>query len=218
MSRRTNLHSGKDSKKRIYSGKYALSGIVYCGICSEIYRRVYWYKRGCKIAVWRCVSKLEEKGSDCSSPTINDETLQNAVVRAINEVIGSREEFLLVLQENINTVLSEEYDKNTVEIDKRMDELQKEMLKLAMSKSDYNTVADEIYRLRELKQNILTDSAERQGKRQRIAELEEFLSEQEYKMEVYDELLVRKLIEKVTVFEDKLTIKLKSCIEINVEI
>ncbi|WMJ86778.1 recombinase family protein [Anaerocolumna sp. MB42-C2] len=217
MSRRVNLHSGKDGKKRTYSGKYALSGIVYCG-CGEIYRRVHWNNRGCKSIVWRCVSRLEEKGSDCSSPTVNEEKLQKAVRRAINEVIGSRDEFLSILQENIATVLSEEYDKNTAEIDKRLEELQQEILQLAISKSDYNTVADEIYRLRELKQNSLADNAERQGKRQRIAEMEEFLSVQEYKMDEYDEQLVRKLIEKVTVHEDKLTIELKSCIEIDVEI
>lgn len=48
--------------------------------------------------------------------------------------------------------------------------------------------------------------------------MEKFLSGQEYRMEEYDEQLVRKLIENVTVFEDKLTIELKSCIEIDVEI
>lgn len=35
---------------------------------------------------------------------------------------------------------------------------------------EYQTVADEIYRLRDLKQNILAENAEREGKRQRIAE------------------------------------------------
>jgi DNA invertase Pin-like site-specific DNA recombinase len=218
MARRSNLQSGKDGKKRIYSGKYALSGIVYCGFCSDIYRRVYWYKKGHKIAVWRCVSRLEEKGSDCSSPTIYEETMQKAVVKAINEVIGSREEFLSILKKNISTILSEEYDKNTADIDKRLEELQQEILQLAISKSDYNIVADEIYRLREIKQNTLVENADRQGKRQRITEMEVFLSKQEYRLEEYDEQLVRKLIEKVTIFEDRMTIELKSNFEIDVSL
>lgn len=218
MARRTNLHSGKDGKKRVYSGKYALSGIIYCGCCHEIYRRVHWNNRGCKSIVWRCVSRLEEKGSDCPSPTINEETLQKSVVKAMNEVLDSREEFMSILQENIATVLSEEYDKNTVDIEKRLVGLQQEILQLAISKSDYKTVADEIFRLREIKQNALAENAERQGKRQRIAEIEEFLSKQKYKMEEYDEQLVRKFIEKITVYENKVTIELKSLININVEI
>lgn len=68
-------------------------------------------------------------------------------VNAINEVIGSREEFLSILQDNIAMALSEEYDKNTADIDKILEELQQEILQLAISKSDYNAVADKIYRL-----------------------------------------------------------------------
>lgn len=72
------------------------------------------------------------------------------------------------------------------------------------------------YRLREQKQNALVENAEREGRRQRIAEMTEFLSEQSNRLKVYDEQLVRKLIEKVTVFDDNLTIEFKSGVEIDV--
>lgn len=58
--------------------------------------------------------------------------------------------------------------------------LQKELLKQEKSKNDYDDVADEIYRLRELKQNVLVKNAEREGKRQRIAEMTDFLKEHSY--------------------------------------
>lgn len=77
-------------------------------------------------------------------------------------------------------------------------------------------MADEIYRLRELKQNALIENAEREGKRQRIDEMTDFLNEQSCELEEYDEQLVRRLIEKVTVFDDKLTIEFKSGVEIDV--
>ena len=79
-------------------------------------------------------------------------------------------------------------------------------------------MADEIYRLRELKQNALVENAEREGKRQRIAEMTDFLNEQSYELEEYNEQLVRRLIEKVTIYEDKLTVEFKSGIEIDIEI
>ncbi|WP_341876551.1 recombinase zinc beta ribbon domain-containing protein [Defluviitalea saccharophila] len=186
--------------------------------CGEIYRRVHWNNRGYKSIVWRCVSRLEEKGSDCTSPTINEETLQTAVVKAINEVLASKNTFLSILQDNIATVLNEENDKATDEIDRKLDELQNELLRLANSKADYNEVADEIYRLRELKQNALVENAEREGRRQRIAEMTDFLNEQSCKLEEYDEQLVRRLIEKVTVFDNKLTIEFKSGVEIDLNI
>ncbi|MGU8378171.1 hypothetical protein ACV3M6_06950 [Clostridium perfringens] len=83
---------------------------------------------------------------------------------------------------------------------------------------EYEDVADEIYRLRELKQNALAENAEREGKRQRIAEMTDFLNEQSCELEEYDEQLVRRLIEKVTVFDDKLTVEFKSGVEIDIEI
>jgi len=216
--RRANLQAGKGGKRRIYSSKYALSSIVYCGECGDIYRRVHWNNRGCKSIVWRCVSRLEEKGSDCSSRTINETTLQEAVVKAINEVLGSKETFLTVLQENIAAVLNEDNDQTIQEIEIRLNELQQELLRLVNAKTDYQKVADEIYRLRELKQNILAENAEREGKRERIAEMAEFLNEQKQNLMEYDEQLVRRLIEKITVHDDRLVIEFKSSMEINIVI
>jgi site-specific DNA recombinase len=217
MVRRANLQTGKSGKRRVYSSKYALSSIVYCGECGDIYRRVHWNNRGCKSIVWRCVSRLEEKGSDCSSRTINEATLQGAVVKAINEVLGSKDTFLTVLLENIATVLGEDNDQTTQEIESRLNELQQELLRLVNAKADYQTVADEIYRLRELKQNILAENAEREGKRERVADMAEFLNEQPYELEEYDEQLVRRLVEKVTVFDEKLTVEFKSGVELDIE-
>ncbi len=77
-------------------------------------------------------------------------------------------------------------------------------------------MADEIYRLRDFKQNMLAENAEREGKRQRIAEMTEFLNGQACEVEEYDEQLVRRLIEKITVYEDRLTVEFKSGVEIHV--
>ena len=217
MVRRANLRGGKDGKKRVYSSKYALSSIVYCGQCGDIYRRVHWNNRGYKSIVWRCVSRLEEKGSECTAPTINEETLQTAVVKAINELLANKEPFLQALQKNIATILNEENDNATNDIDSKLEELQQQLLIQAKSKNDYEDVADEIYHLRELKQNALVENAEREGKRQRIAEMTDFFNEQSCELEEYDEPLVRRLIEKVTVFHDKFAVEFKSGVEIDVE-
>ena len=217
MVRRANLRGRKGGKKRVYSSKYALSSIVYCGHCGDIYRRVHWNNRGYKSIVWRCVSRLEEKGSECTAPTINEETLQTAVVKAINELLANKEPFLSTLQKNIATVFNEENDNATNDIDSKLEELQQQLLIQAKSKNDYEDVADEIYHLRELKQNALVENAEREGKRQRIAEMTDFFNEQSCELEEYDEQLVRRLIEKVTVFHDKFAVEFKSGVEIDVE-
>ncbi|RRN49201.1 DNA recombinase [Streptococcus suis] len=130
----------------------------------------------------------------------------------------SIEPFLSTLQKNIATVLNEENDNTTDDIDRRLEELQQQLLIQAKSKNDYEDVADEIYRLRELKQNALVENADREGKRQRIAEMTDFLNKQSRELEEYDEQLVRRLIEKVTIYEAKLTVEFKSGIEIDEEI
>ena len=137
--------------------------------------------------------------------------------QTINELLANKEPFLSTLQKNIATVFNEENDNATDDIDGKLEELQQQLLIQAKSKNDYEDVADEIYRLRELKQNALAENAEREGKRQRIAEMTDFLNEQSCELEEYDEQLVRRLIEKVTVFDDKFAVEFKSGVEIDVE-
>lgn len=72
--------------------------------------------------------------------------------------------------------------------------------------------------MREMKQRTLVENAEREGKRQRIAEMDEFLKKQPGKVGEYDDQLIRKLIEKIMVFDDKLMVEFKSGVEIEVEI
>lgn len=62
----------------------------------------------------------------------------------------------------------------------------------------------------------LTEQAERKGSKQKLEEMEKFLNEQDGLLEEYDERLVRMLIDKVTVFDDKLTVEFKSGAEIEV--
>ncbi|MBO1004564.1 DNA recombinase [Pseudogracilibacillus auburnensis] len=131
---------------------------------------------------------------------------------------GNKENYLNILLENIETVLNENADKPIANIDEKLEELQIELLRLANSKEDYDDVADEIYRLRELKQQVMLKNANREGLRQPIEEMIKFLKEQPQQLETYDDLLLRRLIEKMTIHERQLTIKFKSGIEIAKEI
>jgi hypothetical protein len=99
----------------------------------------------------------------------------------------------------------------------QLEELQKELLKQAKTKNDYNDVADEIYRIRQLKQNALVENVEREGKRQRIAEMTDFLNEQSCELEEYDEQLVRRLIEKITVHDAGFEVGFKSSMSVDVD-
>lgn len=94
--------------------------------------------------------------------------------------------------------------------------MQEELLKVANAKKDYTDLADKVEELRNEKEKILLNIAEEKNEQSRLKELEEFLENQELEKESYDEDLVRKLIEKIVVYEEKLKVIFKSEIEVEI--
>lgn len=126
--RRANIHSGTERKKRVYSSRYALSSRVVCGHCGNIFRRVKWNNHGCKSTVWRCVSRVEKGGPDCPARTVREETLQEVVISAVNEMCSGKDTFLPLLQANIESALGGNSEEAIAAIDDKLVELQKELL------------------------------------------------------------------------------------------
>lgn len=114
------------------------------------------------------------------------------------------------LQENVEKIITESTDQEVQEIDSRLLELQKELLKKANARQNYDDLADEIENLREQKHAVMVESAEREGIKKRVAEMQQFLAEQQTEITEYDESLVRQLIEKITVYEDRFEVMFKS--------
>lgn len=120
------------------------------------------------------------------------------------------------LQRNVESVLSGTDGIPLDEIDARLEELQKELLKVANAKGNYDSIVDEIYSLREAKQNAQVAGAEREGMKKRISEMQQFLAEQQQDITEYDEQLVRRLIEKITVYDERVTVEFKSGTSVDV--
>lgn len=76
------------------------------------------------------------------------------------------------LQENIEKILSKGSDNVVQKIDSRLLELQKELLKKANARQNYDDLADEIEALREQKRDVMVESAEREGIKKRVAEMQ----------------------------------------------
>ena len=71
--------------------------------------------------------------------------------------------------------------------------------------------------LRNEKEKILLSIAEEKNEQSRLMELEEFLKNQELEIESYDEDLVRKLVDKIVIYEERLKVIFKSGIEIYID-
>ena len=148
--------------------------------------------------------------SPCDADAISEVELQNAVVRAINKTLGGREQFLVQLQNNIEDVLNGDSTATLEYIDQRMAELQEKLVMCVNKNSEYDVIANEIDALREKKAAVVTRDAEQEMLRKRIDEMRQFLQTQTNRITEYDEQMVRRLIEKITVFDDKLIFEFKS--------
>lgn len=216
MKRRSHLSKSADGKKRIYSSKYALSSITFCGTCGDIYRRIYWNNRGKKSIVWRCITRLAQGPVGCTSRTILEEELHAAVSESFNQVLSGGESMIAVLRENIESVICETKEQEIVNIDKEMEALQMELIHYANSGKDYESLADKIQELSEMKKIIFADEAGNQSEKNRIIEMMEFIKNHSAQRLHYDEDLVRLLVEKVTISENNVAVRFKSGIEVEV--
>lgn len=217
LIRRRVVHTSPSGKKHSYSGNHCFSQIIFCGECGEMFRRIHWNNRGCKSIVWRCVSRLERTEHVCHSRTVNELLLQEIVLKAINQTLDDKENLIKRLQQNIATAVRQSDATSVDGIDARLNELQRELLKKAHKKEEYDTVADEIFRLRELKAKSETDSVARDEKLSRIMDLQDFVASQSTELTEFDEKLVKRLIGKITVFEDKFKVEFKSGMGIEIE-
>lgn len=216
LIRRRVVHTSKSGKKRTFSSNHCFSQMIYCGECNELYRRVHWNNHGCKSIVWRCISRLEITGSACRSRTVNEELLKESAIAAINKILQNQDAFITQLQNNITKVILESDVTSYEGIEARLGVLQQELLKKINAKENYDDIADEILKLRELQQKSALNSAARNELLNRITDLQEFIKNQSATITDFDEKLVKRLIEKIQVFDDKLVFEFKTGLTIDI--
>ena len=166
--------------------------------------------------VWRCLSRLKNKES-CSARTLNEEILKSAFVEALNSIISDSQEYSKILAENIASVLAETGNSSD-DISQQLEELQQELLERAGRHKNYDDLAEEIFRLREEKEKLLTDETAKKQYLERMSCLKEFIDGQPDDITEFDETLVKHLLSKVTVFEDSLLFEFKSGFTVTVKV
>jgi len=94
-----------------YSGKYALTDLLFCGSCGTPYRRTTWAKDGKKKVVWRCISRLDYGTKYCKdSPSIEEYLLHDAIAAAITRKAQEEGADLQRIREHIESYQSRQDD------------------------------------------------------------------------------------------------------------
>ena len=234
LARRTSKRKISDKTKTEqgkYSGKYALSELLICGHCGTPYRRRVWSRNGKKQVVWRCISRLEHGKKYCpDSPTIKEEQLHKAIIRAINNYYSCRNDIARILKANIGSVLECQGQEEILAAGKRLreiDQARNDLVNLIASGGcDEDKLDSEFAKLYAEEQGLserLTmlksqnkTSEETQAKLDKIMDM---IEHEKFELETFDNVLIRKLIECVKILsKTEILVIFKGGYEVRTEI
>ena len=192
-----------------YSGKYALSAVVVCGKCGALYRRITWHRRGKVKVVWRCGAHQDKAATCPNSPTIEETSLQAAVMEAISQQYIHKGEAMEATMQSIRSVLTPEVADSEYAIRTKINELQKERKALLAKALAENDDGKYDFQFARIKQELEELQAQLEGvqavqKAQavdevRMAEIAALLEKFKENDLAFDDLLVRKVVETVQV-------------------
>lgn len=103
------------------------------------------------------------------------------------------------------------------ELDSQLKELEAKIISLAVGGQGYDELASKILALRDERDTVAKEIATDANIKQRIDEMESFVKRHDDIPE-YSEVLVRRLIEKVTIFKKNIVVDLKSGVSVAVDI
>ncbi len=210
ITRKANKSKKEKSK---YSSKYVLTELLVCSECGHAYRRQTWSKYGQKTAVWRCEDRLKSgTSSRCkNSPTLKEEQLHDAIMKAINKVVENSGDFIETFRENVIRVIGNYSTQGiATEYDDQIEELQKQMLKLiednakqgAVSENFDNTykhISEQINELKKAKIQHVQAQKKAESYQQRVDELDKAIKTVNPQVREFDQELVKRLINTIRV-------------------
>ena len=145
-----------------------------------------------------------------SCRTINELVLQDAIVKAIKQMLGDKSNYQTQLQLNIASVIRASQATSVENIDEKLMALPHEIIQKAQSKEAYDEIADE-------RQQLAVDTSVLDDQIERIKEIQDFIRSQRTDITEFDEALIRRWIKHITVYEDHFTVELKSGLSIDVD-
>ena len=205
--------SGKTEQGK-YSGKYALSEKLICGECGTPYKRCTWARNGEKRIVWRCISRLEFGKKYChESPTMPEDKLQSAILTVLNRAARQNSEFHDEVLDIVCAAKCGPQD-STVDLlamERRLEELteqQNRLLDRVLANMADTTLTDQLKELADEKQALTdaisaakADALRKANQESRVEEFREFIAQNSQGFTQYDDEVVRKMVERITVID-----------------
>ena len=221
-----NTQKSTPSGRSCYTPKYALSDRVICGECGTLYRRCTWVNRGKKHIVWRCISRFDYGKKYChDSPAVDEQQLQQAILRVINGVMSEKPALVRRVTENLQVVIhpSRDGELTVAEIDRELEALAREFddaLTAAASgnSEDYSerfkTILAQQAELKAKRAELEQQQAEDAELNSRIEEAADIMGQAGTTITEWNERNIRALVASVRILsKEEILVRLKSGIE-----
>lgn len=195
--------------------KYALTDVLICAECGSRYKRVTWANNGQKRIVWRCVNRLDNGKKYCQhSPTLGEEALHEAIVRALNRFNDEDTTTCLTLMKaTIGEAIGANGGSDEIDLlQRRIDTLNNRMLKLVSenvekgadmedSEDEFKTISDQIEQLQRRIDAIRKSEGSDDDRQERIRRIQATIDQRSAHRETYDDSIVRQMVECIKVYE-----------------
>lgn len=207
----------KSSKSSITStGKYsrfALTDVLICGECGSRYKRVTWTAYKQKRIVWRCINRLDYGKKYCKeSITIDEQALQNAIMRALNRFNEEdRPTYMALMKATIGEAIGLNGCSDEVDLlQRKVDALNRKMLELINEsvqtgndiesrEDEFKQISDTITLLKNRINAIQELASSDNTPNDRLDQIQRVLFEREQNGFQYDDSIVRQMIECIKV-------------------
>ena len=197
--------------------RYALSQVLICAECGSPYKRVHWNIRGKKSIVWRCVNRLDHGTQYCKgSPTLREDKLKEAVVRAIRQFNEQdANTYTTLMKATIAEAIGFDGSDDEKELlERQVNGLNEKMITIVNEsiasgediesrEAEIKEIADTIENLKRRIQIITENSMKNAEYADRIAEIERIITERASHQNEYDDSIVRQMVECIKVYADK---------------
>ena len=211
-----------------FSGKYALSGLLFCAECGTAYRRVVWTQHGEKRAVWRCTSRLDYGKRYClHSPTLDEGPLQQAILSAVNSAMSDHgtltAQLIDTMEQELAPIPGESMSLG--DIDRAMEGLGQQFNDLLREAADANnadsytaqfqSISTAMAEFKRRKANILQIRQEQEQTNRRVQAVASVLKTASSELTEWDDNVIYQLLEKVTVLSrEHIRVTLRDGLEI----
>ncbi|MBN7276885.1 recombinase [Lactobacillus acetotolerans] len=180
IKQRRNGITTKNGKHRRLNGKYCFS-----------------------LFVWRSARRIKRSktGRRCMIRNVKEPLLKEATIEAFNQLIEGHELANKQIKANIMKVIENSKGPTLDQIDQQLEEVQMKLIQAANQHQDCDALTQQIMDLRKQKEKVQSRETNQQAKLHSLDEINKLVELHKYGLVDFDEQLVRRLVEKITIFQ-----------------